>query len=74
MTGLLTYLILKFLCLKFGVNFAFVLTPKSAVKSIRRTRRTFSSITHSLLPKKAIMPLVALDLVKYEPSMVMVHV
>ena len=33
--------------LKIGVNFAFVLTPKSAVKSSRRTK--FSSISISLL-------------------------
>ena len=31
-----------------GVNFAFVMTPKSAVKSGRRTRRIFSNNTISL--------------------------
>ena len=35
-------------CLKIGVNFAFVLTPKSAVKSSRRTRRKYSTITISM--------------------------
>ena len=32
-----------------GVNFAFVLTPKSAVKSSRQSRRIFSTITNSLV-------------------------
>ena len=31
-----------------GVNFAFVLTPKSDVKSSKQTRRIFSTITKSL--------------------------
>ena len=35
--------------LKIGVNFAFVLTPKSAVKSSWWTRRTFSTSTISLI-------------------------
>ena len=33
---------------KFGVNFAFVLTPKSAFKSSRKSRRIFSTIPNSL--------------------------
>ena len=32
-----------------GANFAFVLTPKSAVKSSRRTKRIFSFVTTFLL-------------------------
>ena len=36
--------------LKIGVNFAFVLTQKSAVKSSRRTRRVFSTIAISQAP------------------------
>ena len=35
--------------LQFDVNFAFVLTPKSAVKSGRQTRRLFSTITNSVI-------------------------
>ena len=35
--------------MKIGVNFAFVLTPKSAVKSSRRTERLFSTVTISLV-------------------------
>ena len=30
---------------------AFIFTPKSAVKSIRRTRRVFSTITNSLMQR-----------------------
>ena len=32
-----------------SVNFAFVLTPRSAVKCSRQTRRIFSTITNSLM-------------------------
>ena len=35
-----------------SVNFEFVLTPKSAVKSSRQTRRKFSTITNSLIVPK----------------------
>ena len=40
--------LLFFRSLKIGLNLAFVLTPKSAVKSSRQTRRIFSAITISV--------------------------